>query len=760
MKQLVQYASGGEVCLIDIPRPEPKPKQVLVRTLASAVSTGTERGNLDFARASILEKARRRPDLVEKVVTKALQEGPMNAYRQAKARLDEPFPLGYSSAGVVEELGEGCALFRPGQLVACSGARFATHSEFVTVPETMCAPIPEGVSLEDAAFSALAAVVIHAMRRGGVEVGSRVGIIGLGLLGLIGVQVAKACGAVVVGADVSQERCDLASTLGGDFCVVPTDSSAELVRSFCGPTEGVDVALVTATSKTNEPFVWAAEIARERGHLVVVGNFPPDLPRRYGYDKELTIEFSRAWGPGTYDPEFYLRGHSEGYPLSLVRWTAPQNMRTYLELVASGKVSAQRLITHRFPIDRAVDAYHALEDPAQSPLAVLITYPTLSERDSRESEIPSQASSNSAITEEVASRPKRPEQRRPFPFWLELIRRRQKICKSAEVSDVSTVRLGIIGAGNHVSSSLMPAISTVERVQVEAVCAPSGLRAAELAKKYAIPAVYSTPEDLLSDEDIDGVVIATRHDTHAQLAVTALNAGKHVLVEKPLSLTIDGIEAVEKAATLAGRVVYVGFNRRFSPLTKLAVDHVRAKGSGPYSVSIRANPGPLERGHWVLDPNEGGGRLLSEGCHFFDLACALVGEAPLAVTASITEPEGEPWMQGFGALVEFTDGSVASIVYAGAGPASFGREHFEIVGSSRAASVHDFRVVRRSGRYRTRSNRTVTAHKGFVEMIASFRDACRGGATGLRLMQEMLRSSRLSVSAQHSARTGEKVRAL
>ncbi len=748
MKQLVQYASGGEVRLIEAPRPIPKPRQVLVRTLASAVSTGTERGNLDFARASLAEKARRRPDLVSKVITKSLQEGPIAAYREASARLNEPFPLGYSSSGVVESLGEGVTSFAPGDLVACSGAKFATHAEYVCVPETMCAPVPPGVDPEEAAFSALAAVVIHGLRRGGIEMGSRVAIVGLGLLGLLGVQIAKAGGATVIGADISRDRCELASKLGADLCVIPDEEAAEIVRGFCEPTGGADIALVTATSKDNAPFVWAAEAVRERGHIVIVGNFPPELPRRYGYDKELNIEFSRAWGPGTYDPEFQQRGHSEGYPLSLVRWTAPLNMRTYLELVAAGSVSAAPLITHRFSIDEAVRAYELLDDPKEAPLGVVISYPG-------EPAVQSQAELHVKAS---------PGPRRGEPSLIRAAPARtasaapEKKKTSEPLRRHRTLRLGVIGAGTHVASALMPAFSSIPDVDVIKICAPSSLRAADIARRYGIPSVVTESSELIEDEEISAVVIATRHDTHAGLAIRALKAGKHVWVEKPLALGIEDIDAIEEAQRESGKTLLVGFNRRFSPLTEAVIRHVRVtESSGPYYISVRANPGPLEPGHWVLDRSEGGGRMLSEGCHFFDLACALSGALPTYVTVSTTQAGAGEETLGFSASIEFSDGSLASIVYAGAGPRSFGRERFEMIGTSKAAAVVDFRTIYKSGRFRTAVRRSLTSRKGFPEMTRFFAAACRGEIAAGHVTEQMLVSSRLTVSAEIAARLAKKL---
>ncbi len=758
MKQLVQYASDGRICLIEVPVPKPRPRQLLVRTLASAVSTGTERGNLDFARAGIVQKARRRPDLVAKVVSKSLQEGPLTAYREARSRLEEPFPLGYSSAGIVEAVGEGVSAFRPGDLVACSGARAATHAEFVVVPETMCSPVPDGVDPEDAAFSALAAVVIHGMRRGGVEVGSRVAIVGLGLLGLLGVQIAKASGTTVIAADVSRERCDLAASLGADLTVVPDEqASAEAVRAYCGPTGGVDVALVTATSTTNSPFVWSADIARERGHVVVIGNFPPDLPRRYGYDKELTVEFSRAWGPGTYDPSFQQRGHSEGYPPSLVRWTAPRNMQTYLELVAAGSVSARRLVTHRFPIDRAEDAYRILSDPQERPLGVLIDYPDSTKRPPS----PVEEKGTGRKSRRASSVPEAPQGERPVGQFERRTsgegRSRTEPGRPAPTPrEGSVLRVGILGAGNHVASTLIRVMTSVPRLEVAAIASASGLRAADIASRYRIPRVASEPEELFAMEGLDAVVVATRHDTHAYFAVEAIQAGKHVWVEKPLALDIADIDRIQALARRNERVAMVGFNRRFSPFTAAVQEHL--DGHGPFYIWIRANPGPLEAGHWVLDPSEGGGRLVSEGCHFFDLACALAQSPPVAVAASVTSPLGEDRRQGFQALLEFEDGSTASITYAGSGPRSFGRERFEVIGTERAAGVVDFRTVYRAGKFRAIPRVGLAADKGFRRMAEFFAASCLTDNYEDPILEEMFVSSRLTLAALSAAASGNRVR--
>lgn len=747
MKQLVQFASTGEVRLLDVPPPRPKKHQLLVRTLASAVSTGTERGNLDFARASLARKALKRPDLAAKVITKAMQEGPLEAVRVARGRLEEPFPLGYSSAGIVVELGPGVTGFRVGQFVACSGARFATHSEYVAIPQTMCAPVPQGVTPDDAAFAALGGVVIHAMRQGGVTVGSRVAVVGLGLLGLLAVQIAKAAGAKVLGAEVIPSRRELAQSLGADFVVDPSiEGAAEDLKEQCAPVEGADVVLVCATAKTNEPFVFGAEVARERATLVVVGNFPPDLPRRYGYDKELTVRFSRAWGPGTYDPSFFERGHPEGYPLSLVRWSAPQNMTTYLELVAKGLVAATPLITHKFEISEASKAYEVLDDPQEQPLGVLVCY-----GDAATAPVDTTSSRASEFTS-TEGKPQtqletKPQVARAAPIGP----------STSRLSKSQTVKVGIVGAGNYVATTLLSALMDArDSLEVVRLMSPSGTKAIALAERYGIPTCSTDLGEVLEDADINAVIVATRHSSHARIALACLEAGKHVWVEKPLALSLSDVDAIERMAARMGLLVVVGCNRRFSPMLDRALRHVSPARNEPVCVVARINPGPLEPGHWAADPEEGG-RLVGEGCHFFDLAVAAVPGAPTAVSASLVEAGGRAEAEGFCSLVEFDDGSLATISYHGTGPRSFSRERIEILGLGRAAAIEDWRRLYLSGRFTTHTKRSIRPQRGLGELVRFFVSGVTDPSRASSIAAEMLTAARMTLSARLAAQTGRRL---
>lgn len=732
MKQLVQNNQTGEIELAEIPRPVPKTNEILVRNLASAVSSGTERGNMDFAKASLLTKARRRPDLVRKVVNKARQEGALQAYREARARLDLPFPLGYSSAGVVVDAGPGASLFPAGTFVACSGAHCATHGEWITLPESMAAEVPDGVSPEDASFATLGAIVLHGMRTGEATLGSSIAFIGLGILGLLGVQIARAGGMRVCALDISEQRVAKASDLGADLAIQSDETAIDAVHAWAGDTGGVDTVIISATSQTNDPLILAAEIARERGALVLLGNFPPDLPRRYGYDKELSLRFTRAWGPGTYDAAYQERGHEEGYPPSLIRWSARRNMVAYLDLVAGGNVSVEPLITHRFKIDEAVEAYAALGDPAA--LAISIVYPqTVQHQRTRASEdLTSESRSEQSPNSTMA--PKFSED--AFPA----------------LPRSGNARIGVIGAGNYATTQLLPTLEKAEGVELRGMSSASGLKSWFAARKYGFAYPASDARTIIDDPEIDGVIVATRHNLHASLAASALRAGKDVWVEKPLALTFEELEEVESAAASAGRTVLVGFNRRYSPLSRKARS-VLAKSAGPIQVSMSINPGALEPGHWVLDPAEGGGRLLSEGCHFFDLANYLIGVKPESVEVKRVG-NSEPSTEGFVAIVRYEDGSVAHIGYAGAGPRGFSRERIVAIGTGVAAAIENFKTLTTTIGMHTVKKRYVTLQKGFDQLAAQFVASVKlGGGAGAT--RDSLASSALTLSAEESLRHGK-----
>lgn len=729
MKQLVQNNQTGEIELAEIPRPIPKTNEILVRNLASAVSSGTERGNMDFAKAGLLTKARRRPDLVRKVVNKARQEGVAQAYREARARLDLPFPLGYSSAGVVVDTGPGASLFPPGTLVACSGAHCATHGEWITLPESMAAEIPDGVSCEEASFATLGAIVIHGMRIGDATLGSNIAFVGLGLLGLLGVQIAKAGGMRVCALDISEQRVAKARELGADLAIESGETAVDAVQAWAGDTGGADTVVISATSKTNDPLILAAEIARERGALVLLGNFPPDLPRRYGYDKELSLRFTRAWGPGTYDPAYQERGREEGYPPSLVRWSARRNMAAYLDLVATDGVTVEPLVSHRFKIDDAVEAYASLSDPAA--LAISISYP--------EAHV---SPTGQTLERRLRGVPDEPEPATGTdsgrPAGGSIVQARSGLA-----------RIGLIGAGNYTTTQLLPVLEKAEGVELRGLSSASGLKSWFAARKYGFDYPASDAETIIDDPEIDGVIVATRHNLHASLAAAALNAGKDVWVEKPLALTFEELEEVESAARSASRAVIVGFNRRYSPLSKKARS-VLAKSAGPIQVSMTINPGALEAGHWVLDPAEGGGRLLSEGCHFFDLANYLVAEAPAGV--EVRRVGGtESRTEGFVAIVDYEDGSVAHIGYAGAGPRGFGRERIVAIGTGVAIAIDNFKTLTTTTGMRTTKKRHMTLQKGFDELAGKFIALVKVG-DGADQTREALASSALTLSAQESLR--------
>ncbi len=712
MKQMFQSARTGHSTVLEVPAPAPVPGNVLVANSASLVSAGTERMVLEFAEKNMLQKAQARPDLVRQVLDKAKREGVLTTLEAVRNRLQEPLSLGYSSAGTVVAVGDGISDIKVGHRVACSGMKYASHAEVVSVPRLLTTPIPsDEVSFEEAAFTTVGAIALHGIRITDVKLGETVAVIGLGLVGQLTVQMLKANGCVVLGMDLNDARCQLAAEFG---CDATASSAAELKALVAARTHGagVDSVLITAATDSSEPLELAGDIARSRASVTAVGAVGMTVPRRTFYEKELDFRISRSYGPGRYDPEYEEKGHD--YPISYVRWTESRNMQAFLELVASGKLRLKPLITHRFTIERAVEAYDLITGKSgpQQFLAVLITYPE---------------------TPRLARR-------------LDLPRTQRQAAPDA------TLRVGMLGAGLFASSVLLPAMQKVPRVSFSGVCTASGSTARHIGDRFKFDFCTTSEEELLADAKINTIAISTRHHLHARQVVAALGAGKHVFCEKPLCLSEQELAEIVRAYHYApsSPLLMVGYNRRFSTLAQMMRAAFK-NACGPITAHYRVNAGFVPPTHWVHDPAQGGGRIIGEVCHFVDFLMFITGSLPVSVFANSLPTSGEPMPDDVAVSIQFANGSVGTIQYASGGDKSFGKERVEAIGAGTVAVLDDFRsleVVHNGHRNLTKLR--LRQDKGHVAEWEALTVAVRDGQAAPISPVELIASTLATFAINHS----------
>jgi polar amino acid transport system substrate-binding protein len=656
MKQVLQSLRTGELAVVEVPEPACLPGHVLVRNAFSFVSPGTERAAREVAKSSLLAKARQRPDQVKKVFERIRTEGVLATYEKVRARLEEPIPLGYSSAGVVIEAGEGVEGIYPGMRVACAGAGYANHAHVVSVPINLVAAIPEGVPYEEACGATLCAIAMQGLRVAEVVLGEVVGVIGLGLLGQITVQLLKASGCRVLGIDLLPAMVEKALELGADKALLRSGPIEEAALAMTGG-HGLDAVILTAATESNDPIELAGVLSRKKGRVVVVGTVAMDIPRRIYYPKELDLRFSTSYGPGRYDP-----GYEEGgrdYPYAYVRFTEQRNMESSLSLLAQGKLRLAPLISHRFPIDRAEEAYSLVEGKGgEASIGILLDY---------QLEEPCQAT---------------------------LSRDTQQDKTPRSLGVPGKVNLGVIGAGQFASGVLLPRLARNPAVRMVRLATARGATAAAAAKRLGIPKASCRAEDVFEDPEVQAVLIATRHNQHAEQAMMALAMGLDVFVEKPLALNREELAQLRETAAQSGRILMVGFNRRFAPLAEKAKQWFEPR-VGPLALLARINAGRLPEGSWLLDPEIGGGRIIGEVCHFVDLFQYWTGSFVNRVQAeclrsSSSVPRGE---ENIVATLGFEDGSTASLAYLSEGAGSLSKEWYEIHGGGKSAVLDDFRTL-------------------------------------------------------------------
>ncbi len=682
MKQLLQNMRDGRAVVEEVPVPSPRKGMALVRTAASLVSAGTERMVVEFAEKSLVGKARSRPDLVKQVLDKARREGVVNTLQAAFNRLDQPMALGYSSTGTIVELGEDMPGFKVGDRVACAGGGFAVHAEYGVVPRNLLALLPDHLDFESAAFATLGSIAMHGYRLAEPQVGERVAVIGMGLLGLLAAQIAAAGGCKVLGIDLDPTRIDLARSLGLE--AVLRSSAPEASTSFTS-NRGFDVVLICADTPTTDPVELAGLIARDRGRVVAVGAVGLTLPRKVYYEKELSFINSRSYGPGRYDPSYEERGLD--YPVGYVRWTEGRNLESVVELLSQGKLKVTPLITHRFPIAEAAGAYEVITGKRPEPfLGVLLTYPQTG---------------------------KAPEKKIVLP---------RPISRPG-----AAVKLGVLGAGLYANATLLPAIKDQEGIELMGIASAGGLHAEHSGNKFGFKYAASSEEEVLNDPDINTVAILTRHDLHANLVLKALAAGKHVFVEKPLAINVEQLVAVEEALRKGDHVLLlVGFNRRFSPLAQQLHAALKERRE-PLYMHFRVNAGLLPLNHWTQDPEAGGGRIIGEGCHFVDFLTFLAGAAPVSVSARALPDGGKYREDNVSMTFTFPDGSLGIVDYLANGDKAFPKERLEVFCAGQVAVLDDFRSLQITKDGRRKDTKLAGQDKGWKNEMAAFARTIREG---------------------------------
>jgi polar amino acid transport system substrate-binding protein len=679
MRSVVENFKTGKLELAELPAPICRAGSILVANRASLISAGTERAAISLAKKSLAGKAIERPDLVRQVLNKVRRDGLAATVAAVRAKLDSPVALGYSSAGVVIETAPGVTEYAPGDRVACAGAGYATHSEFVGVPKNLTARIPDGVSFEDASYVTLGAIAMHGVRQAALSLGESAAVIGCGLLGLLTVQILTASGVRVFAVDTNERRLQLALKLGASASAAPSSGAAELADGFTGGA-GCDAVLITAATKSSDPLNLAAAIARDRGKIVAVGDVGLNVRRRTFYEKELTLLMSRSYGPGRYDPSYEERGVE--YPLGYVRWGEKRNLEEFLRLIADGKVDVAALTTHSFDIADAIDAYDLVLGKRREPfIGLVLKYP--------ESDAP--------------------------------IARKVTLARSAEPVGAGKIGVGFVGAGAFSQSVLLPALAKIADADPIVISSAGGLSAGHAGKKFGFREAATDFDAVISDERVKAVVIATRHNLHAEQTAAALAAGKHVYVEKPLALDLAELGGIRDAYRDAGRILMVGFNRRFSPHAVAAKALFGGHGR-PLVINYRINAGVVPGDSWVQDPSVGGGRVLGEVCHFVDLATYFTGALPVAVTASRTAGPGAlpADADSVVATIQFADGSLAAITYVSSGDASFSKERVEVAGGGSTAVIEDFRRTEAFTGGRRKVTKTAQDKGHSAEMRAFF----------------------------------------
>ncbi|HEY1822537.1 MAG TPA: bi-domain-containing oxidoreductase [Trebonia sp.] len=720
MKQIAQNYKSGELAVLDVPAPVCRAGGVLVRSLFSLISTGTEMMKVSEASMSMVGMARTRPDQVRKVLDAVQQQGVVTTYKKVMNRLDSYTPLGYSLCGVVTEVGRGAEEFKVGQLVAAAGNEHALHAEHNWIPVNLCAAVPPGVLPEHAAYSTVASIAMHGVRRAEVQLGETAAVIGLGLVGQLVVRLLVAAGVQVVGLDPVAARCQLAEQAGAELCGSPADDGMEAVlRELAVITRGrgADYVFLAAGGATNGPVEAAVKLARDRARIVDIGKMKLDLPWTAYYDKELDVRFSRSYGPGRYDNRYELDGID--YPVGYVRWTEKRNLESFLDLVARHEIEVSTLISGVFPFADAAEVYADLKSGELKAVGVLLQYPV-------------------------------PAEDAPAPATSRLLPGAKAPAPAPTSARKQHVAVGFIGAGNYASSMLLPQLAQLGAARLAHVATTKSLSAVNAQRKFGFTTASTDADAVLEDASLDAIFIVTRHQTHADFVCRALETGKAVFVEKPLALTVDEIDRIIKTIEKTGNDrLMVGFNRRFAPLL------VQLKKSfGPTSGATVArylvNAGPLDRDSWYLNEEAQGSRFTGEGGHFIDTLSWWAGSLPDEVYAARGPRSGD-----VRAILRFANGASGSVDYLTDGNSRYPKETLDVTGGGRNARLDNFRSTSLwAGRRRSTTKSRGGQDKGQRTEMEQFIEAVRTGGPMPISLESLVATTSATVAVGASLLSG------
>lgn len=712
MKQVLQHLRDGRIELADVPCPIVRPGHLLVQTSATLISAGTERMLVEFGQAGWIAKARSQPEKVKQVLQKIRTDGLFPTLEAVFSRLDEPLPLGYCNVGRVVEVGRGADAFgfSVGDRVASNGP----HAEMVCVPATMAAKVPDNVDDASASFTVLGSIALHGMRLLEPTLGERFVVVGLGLLGQVAVQLLRATGCSVLGIDVNPQRCELAKQFGAETACVGQGADPVQAALAFSRGAGVDGVLVTASAKTDEIMHQAAQSCRKRGRIVLVGVVGLNLLRSDFYEKELTFQVSCAYGPGRYDPVY--EGQARDYPRAYVRWTVARNFEAMLDSMSQGRLVVTPMVTKSMPQAEAAGAYDAIVNDS-SVLGLVMTYPT-------------------------GAPPL--ERRKPLAA--------QGPTAARSAAAAAPPLVGVIGAGNFTKLVLLPAIQAAG-APLKAVASAGGVTGFHAARKFEAEEASSDHRALLADPAVSAVFITTRHSAHAGMVCDALEAGKHVFVEKPLAIDEEGLQRVRAAhAKRSDLQLMVGFNRRFAPHAVKARELLQGR-SQPVAVGILVNAGFIPPDNWNHDPESGGGRIIGEGCHFVDLARFLVGAPIVRVQAVMVGEKAGVREDKMTISLTHADGSISTVQYWANGPKSFPKERVEVFSEGRVLQIDNWRRLN-SWDWRGAPSMKMSQDKGHKAEVAAFVQSVSRGGAPLIPFDELDEVTRATFAAMKSAREG------